>query len=165
MLIFAGYRILGWNYPSHIWKCCTIIFLHLFIQYAGHLVFSIILETHEHVCEFFISSSLFLSSKTLTKSKIDRLVGWFFFGHAPHHGMWDLSFLTRDWTCTPYSGSMKSLPPDFQESHSPRPLTIQVLDLLDYLIFSSIFYRINLYKVQKNMQVKRFLHLHSRYKT
>ena len=97
-----------------------------------------------------------------------RLIDWlvdFCFGHAPHHGMWDLSFLTRDWTCTPYSGSMKSLPPDCQESHSPRPLTIQVLDLLDYLIFSSIFYRINLYKVQKNMQVKRFLHLHSRYKT
>ena len=41
-----------------------------------------------------------------------RLIDWlvdFCFGSAPHHGMWDLSSLTRDWACTPYSGSMKSL--------------------------------------------------------
>ena len=46
------------------------------------------------------------------------LVFFFFFFNllAALHGMWDLSFSTRDQTCIPCTGSMKLKPLDHQGS-------------------------------------------------
>ena len=50
-------------------------------------------------------------------------------GGAHAHAMWDLSSLTRDWTCIPFTGSMESQPLD----HQGIPLFLHILRTVFWL--------------------------------